>query len=178
MNDFEDLHDFKDLPYRPCVGVALINARGLVFIGRRRPRGPREASDSGFEWQMPQGGIDAGETPRAAALRELYEETNVSSVSFLAEAGEWLSYDLPEKLAAKRWKGRYRGQTQKWFALRFEGAEAEINVKNPAGGAHPAEFDDWRWAPLETLPGLVVSFKREVYRSVVETFADVARPLG
>ena len=124
---------------------------------------------------MPQGGIDEGEAPYAAALRELYEETNVSSTSLIAEAPDWLTYDLPVE-AGNRWQGRYRGQTQKWFLLRFEGEDAEIDIRRPAGGAHKPEFDAWRWEPLAAVPDLVVPFKRQVYEQVVALFAPLAKP--
>ena len=159
--------------YRPCAGIALVNAKGDVFIGRRLKS--REAHlMAAHEWQMPQGGIDAGEDPLEAAIRELYEETNVRSVSRIAEAPEWLSYDLPED-ARGRFKGRYRGQTQKWFLFRFLGEDSEIDIERPAGGHHPAEFRDWRWANWEALPDLVVPFKRPVYEKVVAMFAPLAR---
>jgi len=165
---------FEDLPYRPSVGVVLFNRDGKVFLGRRkRRRGARPAL--GHEWQLPQGGIDKGEAPRAAALRELYEETNVESVSLLAEAPEWLSYDLPPEAAAVRWRGRFRGQRQKWFAFRFEGADSEIDIERPANGAHTPEFDAWRWEQIEALPALVIPFKREVYEKVVSTFKPLAK---
>ena len=159
----------EDLPYRRSAGVTLVNREGAVFLGRRkrtRDAGPL----AGHEWQMPQGGIDDGEEPFEAALRELYEETNVSSATLIAEAPQWLSYDLPID-ARGRWRGRYRGQTQKWFLLRFTGADSEIDIERPAGGAHPAEFDGWRWERLEALPALVVPFKRKVYQEVVSAFA-------
>ena len=110
-----------ELPYRPCVGVMLLNRDGLVFVGRRKSEAGGEHVADGYAWQMPQGGIDPGETPYEAALRELYEETNIRTVSLLAEAPEWYAYDLPPIVAGRAWKGRYRGQTQKWFAFRFEG---------------------------------------------------------
>ena len=118
----------------------------------------------------------AVETPLEAARRELFEETNVSSASLLAEAPDWLSYDLPPEALSGRWKGRYRGQTQKWFAFRFEGADSEINIERPGGGAFKPEFDAWRWAPLETLPALIIPFKRAVYEAVVAAFQELARP--
>jgi len=162
----------QDLPYRQCAGAALINRDGDVFIGRR-VKDREAAALAGYEWQMPQGGIDDGETPLQAAKRELFEETNVSSVSLMAEAPDWFSYDLPDG-AGKRWQGRYRGQTQKWFLFRFEGRESEINIYRPAGGRHAAEFQAWRWERWEALPDLVVPFKRNVYERVVAAFAPLA----
>lgn len=156
--------------YRPCVGVMLLNREGLVFIGRRRD----QASDlvPAHAWQMPQGGIDTGEDPYDAALRELLEETNVSSVSFLATAPDWYTYDVPGGMTKQSGRARFQGQRQKWFALRFEGEESEIDVEHPAGGTHP-EFDAWRWERMDRLADLVVPFKRPVYEKVVEVF----RPL-
>ena len=115
--------DPADLPYRPCVGLALFNAEGLVFIGRRADKTKREHVAPGHAWQMPQGGIDEGETPLEAARRELAEETNVTSVELLGEAPGWLAYDLPVDIGKEAWKGRWRGQAQKWFAFRFTGGE-------------------------------------------------------
>ncbi len=163
--------DIASLPYRPCVGVALFNARGLVFIARRRPDKGAEYKDPVYEWQMPQGGIDLGEDPYIAALRELYEETSVRSTKLIAEAPGWFNYDLPAPPLGRPLKGRYRGQTQKWFALRFLGEESEINVVAPGGGVHRPEFVDWRWERLEKLPELIIPFKREVYERVVRAFA-------
>ena len=163
----------RELPYRRGAGVTLINRDGAVFIGRRKKtRGA--AVFAGHEWQMPQGGIDDGEAPYDAARRELYEETNVSSASLIAEAPQWLSYEVPDK-AGSRWS-RYRGQTQKWFLMRFEGEDFEIDVARPGGGTHTPEFDAWRWERLEALPDLVVPFKRRVYQEVVAAFAPLARP--
>jgi putative (di)nucleoside polyphosphate hydrolase len=163
--------DRRTLPYRPCVGVMLVNSQGLVFIGRRV--GSLENAANRYEWQMPQGGIDEGEDPRDAAVRELYEETNVRSVMLLAEAPEWYSYDLPDEVPAKGWTKRYRGQTQKWFLFRFTGPDSEIDIAHPAGGAHEPEFDAWRWEHVEKIPALIVPFKRDVYERVVAGF----RPL-
>ena len=163
----------QELPYRRSAGVALVNRDGDVFIGRRKKS--REDPELGaFDWQMPQGGIDQGETPLQAARRELYEETNVSSASLIAEAPDWFSYDLPKALGG-RWQGRYRGQTQKWFLFGFDGDESEIDIDRPAGGHHAAEFRAWRWERWEALPALVVPFKREVYEKVVALFAPLAR---
>ncbi len=164
------------LPYRSSAGIALINAHGLVFIGQGVKARESPKLD-GHEWQMPQGGIDDGESPLEAAKRELFEETNVASVNLVAEAQEWWSYDLPPEVG-NRWRGRYRGQTQKWFLFRFEGPEAEINVDYPAHGRHGVEFRAWRWERWEALPDLVVPFKRAVYVKVVEFFAPIARAVG
>ena len=164
--------------YRPCVGVMLINQAGLVFIGRRRNKKLVEHVAPGHEWQMPQGGIDPGEDPWVACLRELHEETNVRSVSLLAEAPDWYAYDLPNDVAKKAWRGRYQGQRQKWFALRFEGDDSEIDIHSPAQGAHKPEFDAWRWEPMTHLPDLIIPFKRPVYEKVVADFAPFAGQPG
>ena len=161
------------LPYRPCVGLVVFNRDGLAFIGRRID-GP-EHIDLTHAWQMPQGGIDAGEEPWPAALRELHEETNIRSVERLGEVAEWLSYDIPRNLIGQAWNGRYRGQTQKWFAVRFNGRESEIDIAHP-GGTHKPEFSAWRWEPLQNIPDLVVPFKRPVYERVVAEFSEFARP--
>lgn len=160
--------------YRPCVGLTLFNRKGLVFVGRRKV-----GANNGnlrHAWQMPQGGIDPGETPYDAALRELYEETNVRSVSLLGEASDWFSYDLPTPLAGLEWKGRYIGQRQKWFAFRFVGDEREINVERPGEGRHKPEFGAWRWEQLERVPDLIVPFKRAVYDQVAAEFSRYAVP--
>jgi putative (di)nucleoside polyphosphate hydrolase len=159
---------FEDLPFRPCVGVMVLNRGGHAFIGRRID-GP-EHVDATHAWQMPQGGIDPGEDPWRAALRELREETNIRSVERLGEIAEWLNYDIPRDIVGQAWQGRFRGQTQKWFALRFTGADSEIDVAHP-DGAHEPEFAAWRWEPLHNIPDLVVPFKRKVYEQVVKEFA-------
>ncbi|MCO6184811.1 RNA pyrophosphohydrolase [Rhizobium sp. L1K21] len=159
----------QDLPYRPCVGVMVLNAQGLVWAGRRIAIGNSEYDGSPQLWQMPQGGIDKGEDPREAAYRELYEETGMKSVSLLEEAPEWFNYDLPQHLIGIGLKGKYRGQTQRWFAFRFEGDESEIQINPPPGG-HTAEFDQWDWLPMQELPDLIVPFKRPVYEQVVNAF--------
>jgi putative (di)nucleoside polyphosphate hydrolase len=164
-----------ELPYRPCVGIALINRDGLVFIGRRRAERDADPVAEGYAWQMPQGGIDAGESPREAAMRELYEETGVRSVALIAEAPEWYCYDLPSAVAGRAWRGRYRGQTQKWFAFRFTGAEDEIDIEHPGG--HKPEFEAWRWERLDRLPALIIPFKRPVYEKVLEAFGPFAVPV-
>ncbi|MGZ8300225.1 MAG: RNA pyrophosphohydrolase [Rhodoplanes sp.] len=165
----------ETLPYRPCVGVMVLNGEGRAFIGRRID-GP-EHVDETHVWQMPQGGVDTGEDPWPAALRELYEETNIRSIEKLGEIADWLSYDLPPDLIGRAWSGRYRGQTQKWYALRFTGAESEIDIAHPAGG-HKPEFVEWRWEPVANLPGLIIPFKRPVYERVVQEFARFAVPAG
>jgi putative (di)nucleoside polyphosphate hydrolase len=158
------------LPYRACVGVMLLNRDDLVFVGRRKSEAGGEHVADGYAWQMPQGGIDPGEAPLDAAFRELYEETSVRSVRLLAEAPDWYCYDLPAIVAGRAWRGRYRGQSQKWFAFRFEGDESEINIREPGGGHHKPEFDEWRWERMERLPELIIPFKRNVYESVVTAF--------
>jgi putative (di)nucleoside polyphosphate hydrolase len=158
---------YEDLPYRPCVGMMLINRAGLVFIGRRIG-GPEHVDDT-HAWQMPQGGVDPGEDIYKAALRELYEETNVRSVSLLAEAKDWYAYDIPREIIGQAWAGKYRGQKQKWYALRFTGKDAEIDIAHPAGG-HEPEFVEWRWEKMERLPEMIIPFKRKVYEQVIEEF--------
>ncbi|WP_295311461.1 RNA pyrophosphohydrolase [Roseobacter sp.] len=154
--------DIQKLPYRPCVGVMLMNAAGEVFVGQR--------IDSRIAaWQMPQGGIDKGEEARDAALRELREETGVSpdKVSIVAESHRWLPYELPHDLVPKLWKGRFRGQEQKWFLLRFHGTDDEVNIE-----AEPREFSEWRWLPVADLVENIVPFKRHVYEAVLQEFRD------
>jgi len=165
------------LGYRPCVGIMLLNADGKVWIGRRaegryqpQPEGP------GSWWQMPQGGIDANENPRDAAMRELWEETGVRSVTIIAEIPRCLRYDLPPALVGKVWGGRYRGQSQRWFLARFHGPDSEIDI-TPRHG-HEVEFDAWRWADVGELLELIVPFKRDVYRAVLDELGPLARPLA
>jgi len=159
---------YEELSYRPCVGMMLLNRAGLVFIGRRV--GGPEHVDALHSWQMPQGGLDDGEDPYDAALRELREETSVHSVTLLAESKDWHAYDLPSNVGRKAWKGKYRGQKQKWFALRFTGNDGEIDVLHPTGG-HKPEFVEWRWEKMERLPALIIPFKRKVYEQVVKEFS-------
>jgi putative (di)nucleoside polyphosphate hydrolase len=166
------MSSYESLPYRPCAGLTVFNAQGLVFVGRRA--GGPEHVDATHVWQMPQGGIDEGEDPYRAALRELYEETNIKSVEKLGEMPDWLTYDIPRELIGEAWGGKYRGQKQKWYALRFTGEEREINITSPGGG-HPPEFIDWRWVNLRDLPDLVVPFKRETYERVVKEFERFAK---
>ncbi len=163
--------DYDSLPYRPCVGVTVFNRAGLVFVGRRAS-GP-EHIDATHVWQMPQGGIDENEEPYQAALRELFEETSIRSVEKLGAVPDWLSYDIPRDILGDAWQGKYRGQKQRWYALRFTGADAEIDIAHPGGG-HDPEFIDWRWVALSELPELVVPFKRPVYERVVREFQPFA----
>lgn len=165
----------KKMLYRPNVGIALFNAAGRVLIARRlRDDGP-ETILPGHEWQMPQGGIDPGEDPHPAALRELYEETGVTSVAYLGETADWLSYDYPPYHGPPHRLARFRGQRQKWFALRFTGADREIDItiERSADGTDP-EFGDWRWEELRRVPELVVPFRRAVYAQVAAEFARFA----
>jgi putative (di)nucleoside polyphosphate hydrolase len=163
----------NEKPYRPNVGIALFNADGQVLIGRRfRGDGP-EIILPGLEWQMPQGGVDEGEDFRAAALRELWEETGVKRAIYLAET-DWLAYDFPLYDGPSTHRlAKFRGQRQKWFALRFTGRDDEIDPTTPRNG-QPAEFDAWRWERLDRVADLVVPFRREVYREVARQFAKFA----
>jgi putative (di)nucleoside polyphosphate hydrolase len=161
----------ENLPYRPCVGLMVLNPAGEVFVGRRIEG--VEHIDATHLWQMPQGGIDEGEDPYPAALRELFEETNIRSAEKLGEVPDWLYYDIPENILQEAWQGRYRGQKQKWFALRFTGDESEIDITSPGG--HKPEFLAWRWEPMRNLPELVIPFKRPVYERVVREFAHLAQ---
>lgn len=162
------------LPYRPCVGIMVLNNEGLAWTGHRIEEIDGELHGESQLWQMPQGGIDKGEEPMDAALRELYEETGIRSVSLLAEAPDWIHYDLPEELIGIALKGKYRGQKQRWFAYRFDGDESEIRINPPPGG-HAAEFDRWDWKPMRQLPELIVPFKRRLYEKVIAAFAHLDR---
>ena len=153
--------------YRPGVGIMLLNRDGLVFVGRRIDMPAGLAA-----WQMPQGGIDEGEEPRQAALRELGEEVGTSRTEILAESRGWLHYDVPPELTAGLWSGRYRGQRQKWFLMRFLGADSDID---PAATGHP-EFDAWEWVQPARLPELIVPFKRQLYLDVLAEFTGLLPP--
>jgi len=161
----------QDLPYRRCVGIVLFNNQGLVWAGRRLPNTESIQGNTKL-WQMPQGGVDKGENLEKAARRELWEETGITSASLMGKTSSWLTYDLPDAMIGIGLKGKYRGQTQKWFAFKFDGEETEINISHPPDGSHP-EFDAWEWKPLEEMPALIVPFKREVYERVVEEFAHM-----
>ncbi|MCF1707693.1 RNA pyrophosphohydrolase [Tabrizicola sp. J26] len=152
--------DPATLPYRPCVGVVLVNQAGLVFAGQR-------LDSPSAAWQMPQGGIDADEKPRKAALRELWEETGVTEdlVEFVAKTHHWVTYDLPPELLGKVWGGKYRGQRQKWFLFRYVGTDDQIRIATD----HP-EFSAWRWIDVDELVEGIVPFKRSVYEEVVKAF--------
>ena len=160
-----DRKESEALPdrYRPGVGIMLLNARGEIFVGQR-------ADVSYDAWQMPQGGIDDGETARRAALRELKEEIGTANAEIIAEGADWLYYDVPEDFARKAWRGRWKGQRQKWFAMRFRGTDAEIDL----AGEHP-EFRAWKWVSAEELTALAVSFKSQLYLNVIGQFAAVFR---
>ena len=164
--------DREAMPYRPCVGLVVFNKDGKVWAGRRLQNAE---TPSNYRWQLPQGGIDEGESPVAAAKRELYEETGIRTASLLAEAPQWFNYDLPDDILGVALKGKYRGQTQKWFAFRFEGNESEINISDPPDGSHP-EFDAWAWKSLEDMPEFIVPFKRGIYRQVVTAFKEFSTP--
>jgi putative (di)nucleoside polyphosphate hydrolase len=159
-----------DKTYRPNVGIALFNAAGRVLIAKRFKDDGPEIVLPGYEWQMPQGGIDPNEDPRPAAQRELYEETGVTSVAYLGETADWLTYEFPPYDGPPHRLAKFRGQRQKWFAFRFTGDEREIVVADTRNDQEP-EFDDWRWERLERLPELVVPFRREVYAAVAREFA-------
>ena len=162
--------------YRPCVGIMAVNRAGLGWVGRRVIGRADKASGGSFDrwWQMPQGGIDMGEDSQAAALRELCEETGMCTVSVLGRTHDWLTYDLPLELQPAHWGGRYRGQKQVWFAVRFRGEEREINIV--PGDGHAQEFDAWRWAAPDELIDLIVPFKRDVYSRALAELGKFARP--
>ena len=162
-----------NLPYRPCVGIMLLNAHGLVWVGNRLPStNPEQLGPN--TWQMPQGGIDAGEDPHTAAFREMKEEIGTDKAEILAETADWLTYDLPADLLGKALKGKFRGQKQKWFAMRFTGSDADIDI---AADDHQ-EFSEWQWMPIDRLVDLIVPFKRPVYEQVVTEFRPIAQRLA
>jgi putative (di)nucleoside polyphosphate hydrolase len=152
----------SDLPYRPCVGIMLFNQDGKVFVGKR-------LDQTVESWQMPQGGIDKGETPQQAARRELMEEVGTDKAEFLGEMDDWVTYDLPAHLVGVAFHGKYRGQRQKWFALRFTGSDADIDLTR-----HEPEFSDYRWVTLGELPALIVPFKRQTYKAVIAALGALA----
>ena len=155
----------RKLPYRKGVGALMLDAEGRVFVGRRLDT-PGEA------WQMPQGGIRKGEKPRRAVLRELAEEIGTDKAEIITRSARWLKYDLPPGLAGRVWGGRFRGQKQRWFVLRFTGTDADIDLD---GSGHP-EFSDWKWLPMEDLPLAIVPFKRRLYEDLVTEFRYVVPP--
>lgn len=151
-------------PWRACVGLMLFGPDGRVWVGDR-------FDTAGDHWQMPQGGIDEGETPREAALRELREETGTGKAEIIAEHPDWLKYDLPPEISTKIWDGRYRGQMQRWFALRFTGSDEDIRLDSHS----QQEFEAWKWEDVDRLPDLVVGFKRDIYKQVVAAFRHLAK---
>ena len=161
IKDIEDELYLAKLPYRPSVGLMILNSKFEVFVGRR--------IDSKSEaWQMPQGGIDEGETPEKAAIREMKEEVGTDNAKIISKTKQWYKYDLPNYLISKLWNGRYRGQRQKWFLLQFLGEDREININY-----ENAEFTDWKWVKIEELTNIIVPFKKNLYISVIEEFRDV-----
>lgn len=161
--------DFSHLPYRRCVGIVLINHEGLVWAGKRISKWFGDTSE--HLWQLPQGGIDKGESEEQAAFRELQEETGVTNAEVLAKSTGWLQYDLPEEALGQALKGRYRGQKQKWFAMRYLGEDTEFDISEREG--HKAEFSEWRWVRLDDLANTVVPFKRAVYRDIAREFSSL-----
>jgi putative (di)nucleoside polyphosphate hydrolase len=159
----------SDLPYRMNVGAALFNRDGLVFVGRRA-----DLASTAGAWQMPQGGIDPGEDPRLAVMRELEEETGIAQAEILAEHPDWIDYDLPPHLIGAVLGGKYRGQRQRWFALRFLGVDSDIRLD---AHTHP-EFVEWKWVPLEQTPEIGVPFKRATYERLVRDFAEFSKRPG
>ncbi len=161
MIELENEQYIKKLPYRPGVGLMILNQDLEVFVGRR--------IDSKTEaWQMPQGGIDDGETPEDAAMREMEEEIGTRNAEIIFKTKEWYKYDLPVYLISKLWNGRYRGQRQKWFLLKFLGQDSDIDITK-----HQQEFTEWKWVNIEDLPQIIVPFKKKLYITVIEEFRDV-----
>ena len=160
MKNSNSIYTSKDalLPYRRGVGMFIINSAKTVFVGKR-------VDGKGNTWQMPQGGIDGEETITEAVMRETQEETGITNVEIVAESSNWYYYDLPESLISRFWEGKYRGQKQKWVLLKFLGEDTEININQS-----PPEFLKWKWTEIESLPGLVIPFKKQLYQSVIEEF--------
>ncbi|MCZ2158010.1 RNA pyrophosphohydrolase [Bartonella sp. 220] len=161
--------NLKDLPYRKGVGIVVFNHASKVWVGRRLMTCAHTDTEISQCWQLPQGGIDENEEPLDAAHRELYEETGIRSVRLIKEAKNWFTYDFPQELVGCTLNNKYRGQIQKWFAFQFTGDLSEIAINPPPDG-HKAEFDQWKWVDLKILPSVVVSFKKHVYRKVVNEF--------
>ena len=156
---------YEERPYRPCVGIVLLNGEGLVFVGQRLD-GQKSTED--IAWQMPQGGIDKGETPLDAAMREMNEEIGTNKAEYIGEHEDWLQYDIPPELADVLWQKQFKGQKQKWLIFHFIGKDSDINIATPE-----PEFCAWRWASLEELPSLAIGFKRTVYEKVLGTIKSV-----
>jgi len=152
--------DNTTLPYRKCAGIMLLNEDNKVFVAKR-------IDTKAEAWQMPQGGIDKGESPRDAALRELEEETGTNKAEIIIESNGWYNYDLPEELIGILWNGKYRGQTQKWFLMRFTGTDSDININT-----HTPEFSEWKWEDPNKLPDIIVSFKKELYSELLKEFSS------
>lgn len=172
-----DSRNDDSLPdYRPCVGIMVINCEGHVWMGRRADA-PDDLEGPGEWWQMPQGGIDKGEEHDVAALRELFEETGIRKAEILGRTEGWLTYEFPAAIARKAWRGRYRGQKQVWFALRFNGDDSEVNIDPPPEEDHKKEFSTWEWVPPEDVTTRVVSFKRDVYEQVMKQLGTFAVPV-
>lgn len=165
------MSNLKHLSLRPCVGIMLLNEENKVWIGKRISKSTKNQQDDQYAWQMPQGGIDAGEPPLHAAKRELAEETGVKSTTLLQTASSWFDYEIPKDIRAKALKGKFQGQTQQWFAMRFTGKEQEIDINEKPG--HKAEFSAWKWEDAEKLPSLIIPFKRRVYEQVLAEFSNL-----
>ena len=154
------MKDYNERPYRPCVGICLVNDEGMIFAGKR-------IDNRAEAWQMPQGGIDEGEDAVTACFREMAEEIGTDKAELSAQHPEWLDYDIPESLANKLWNGAYKGQTQKWMLLRYKGVDADINIATEI-----PEFEAWQWMAPEDLVSLAVPFKQNVYRALMESFKE------
>lgn len=170
----DSVFDCSVLPYRKGVGALVFNHEGKVWVGRRLGTFPYAKNKTLKRWQLPQGGIEEGEEPLGAALRELYEETGIRSVKLIKEAPDWFCYDFPPEIISSTLDGKYRGQIQKWFAFQFVGQSSEIAL-NLSLGHNGAEFDRWKWVDLEILPSIVISFKKHIYVKVVSEFRNSFR---